>query len=80
MSTAVAFRGTWIAQERLGFLLASPDGRVASEGYVRPVSVEVGDVAAHEVKQVPGPENDDVIEQFASQRPDKPLRETVLPR
>ena len=47
---------------------------------MRPVLVVVGRVLANEVQQMPLPEHDNVIEQFASQGANPPLGESVLPR
>jgi hypothetical protein len=43
------------------------------------VVVVVGDVLTDQAEQMPLPKHDDVIEQFAAQRADPPLGESVLP-
>lgn len=62
-----------------GWFDRPPYGSIAVERHVRPIDVVVGGVAAYEAKQVPRAENHDVIKQLAPQRPDKSLREAVLP-
>jgi hypothetical protein len=41
------------------------DRRAGAEGHVRPVAVVVGDVVAHGAKEVPLPDDDEVVEQLA---------------
>jgi hypothetical protein len=54
------------------------DRRIAAERHVRSVPVVVVDVLADQAEQMPLAEHDDVVEQFAPQRPDPPLGESVL--
>lgn len=63
-----------------GPLHGSPGGRIAIERHVGPVVVVEADVVPDEPEQMPLANDDDVIEQLASERPDEPLGEAVLPR
>ena len=64
----------------LGRLDLSPRRRVCREGHVRPILVVEFHVLANASEEVPFAEHDQVIGQFASERPDEPLRVAILPR
>jgi hypothetical protein len=63
----------------LGALDRSPRRCIAVERHVRTVVVVEADVVSNEPEQVPLAEDDDVVEQLASDRPDEPLGKAVLP-
>ena len=57
----------------------TPGRSITVERHVGPVVVVEADIVANEPLQVALAEDDDVIEQVASDRPDEPLGEAVLP-
>jgi hypothetical protein len=68
---------TTLAQ--LGALGRSPGRCVPVERHMGPVVVVEPGVVTNEREQVELPEDDDVVEELASDRPDEPLGEAVLP-
>jgi hypothetical protein len=63
----------------LGALERSPGRRVAVERHMWPVVVVEADVVSDEPEQMSLANDDDVIEQLASDRSDEPLGEAVVP-
>ena len=75
-----AYEGHGNHRASVGRLDSTRIGRVAVERLVTARIVIIGEVGTKQVRQVPFTENDDVVEEVAADRADKPLGERILPR